>query len=254
VESLCKIYTNYLVIKMNLLEIRTKFAELSGRWDLVNKSDYSDNGADYLIREAGKWLDKCVETSKSSGNYLSLLSAGSWYVQFPYCRALKEVWMATTGGRTQLTKMNIQDLIVKYLSCPPAEITNGTPAHYALADARYIREGRADLATFTSYVGIITPTTHEYNTIILSAPVDQNTLIEVIGLFYAVFMTANGDSNYWSVVHPNLLIQATIRQTYIFSGNKPMLDVLDRGIDGELTRLGYDLVEEEIAECDQMGG
>ena len=49
---------------MNLLQIRTKFRDISGRFDLVN-SDYSDNGADFYINEGRKFLDRLGEVQKS---------------------------------------------------------------------------------------------------------------------------------------------------------------------------------------------
>jgi hypothetical protein len=240
---------------MNLLEIRTKFRDLSGRYDLV-KDDFSDNGANFYINEGSKWLDRTVETTKSWASRMEVIAAGRWYVQFPFARAIKEVWAATSTAKWQLEKIRIQDMIASYYITPPAQWVNGTPLYYSPMVTRYIPEDitPVQLATFATYVGVIPNTDHEYNAIALSAPVDQDTLIDVRGLFYSIPLDLDTDENYWSSVHPMLLIQAAIRQTYVVSGNKPLLDILDRGIDGELTRLSYDLVEQIIAEIDQMDG
>jgi hypothetical protein len=45
---------------MNLLQIRTKFRSVSGRYDLVN-DNFSDNGANFFIEEGRKWLDSKVD-------------------------------------------------------------------------------------------------------------------------------------------------------------------------------------------------
>ena len=240
---------------MNLVQIRAKFRELSGRYDLVN-DDFSDNGANFFINEASKWLDRTVETTKSWASFMSILDIGSWYVQFPHARAVKEVWIATDQGKVQLEKLRIQDMMASFFTKPPAQIQNGVPAYYSPVLTRHIPEDidPLDLAEFATYVGIISVSGQDYNAVVLSAPVDRSTLIEVIGLFYSILLTEDTDENYWTAVHPMLLVQAAIRQTYVVGGNRPMLDIVDRGIDGELDRLGKDLTEQVIAEIDQMEG
>jgi hypothetical protein len=240
---------------MNLVEIRQKFREISGRYDLVN-DDFSDNGADFFINEGSRWLDKAVETTKSWASYMEIINAGDWYVQFSQSRAIKEVWISTIEGKWQLEKIRLQDLIASFFTANPSNWINGTPVYYSPILTRTIPEtlDPLDIAAFSAFVGLIQVTSHDYNAIILSSPVDQDTLVEVIGLFYSQTMSDDTDTNFWATVHPLLLIQAAIRQTYIVSGNKPMLDIIDRGLDGDLTRLGYDLTEQIIAEIDQMEG
>lgn len=238
---------------MNLKDIREKFRDISGRYDLVN-DDLSDNGANFFINEGSRWLDRTVETTKSWASFMHILTAGEWYLRFPQARAIKEVWVATDEGRWQLEKKRLQDLIAGYYAEIPANIVNGTPLYFSPAVTRYIPESisPATLTTFEAFLGIIQPATHDHNAIILSCPVDRDTLVQITGLFYSVALTADTDVNYWSEIHPLLLVQAAIRQTHIASGNKPLLDLLDRSLDGELTRIGMDLVEQIIAEVDEM--
>jgi hypothetical protein len=240
---------------MNLLQIRTKFRELSGRYDLVN-DDFSDNGADFFINEASKWLDKTIETSKSWASYMAIVTANSWYLSFPTARAVKEVWISTTTGRWQLRKQRLQDLIAAYYSTPPALIESGTPLYYSPTVTRYIPEDitPATLATFAAFIGIIPSMATDYNAIIFSSPVDVSALIEVKGLFYSFTLTNDDDENYWSKVNPLLLIQTAMRQTHLISGNKAMLDIVNGGISDDLMKLDKDLVEQEIAGIDQMEG
>jgi hypothetical protein len=75
-----------------------------------------------------------------------------------------------------------------------------------------------------------------------------------MGLFYSILLTADDDENYWSTVHPLLLIQAAIRQTHIVSGNKPLLEILNKGISDDLGLIDKDLTEQMIAEIDEMEG
>lgn len=237
---------------MNLLEIRREFKVLSGRYDLVLEDD-TDNGANILINEGSKWLDRVIKIQKTYASYLEIITAGTYYVQFPFCRAIKEVWATTSEGRWQLEKMRLQDLMASYLTEVPAEIENGTPIYYSPTLTRYIPEG-VDLTAFATYIQTVSITGYEYNAIILSSPVDRDTLIDVRGIFYSKYLTEDDDENYWSSVHPILLIMAAARHSHVIAGNTPMLKILDTELRNELTSLGMDLVEEIISEADQMEG
>lgn len=219
-------------------------------------NDGGDNGVDFFINEGIKYLDKLVKTTKSYASRMSILSAGDFYAQFPQCRSVKEVWAATTEGRWQLEKISVQDMIVQYMSSPPAERENGTPLYYSLAVSRYIPEdiSAAELTTFSTFVQTLDITGYDYNIVLLSAPVDQDTLIDVRGLFYSAELVENTDTNFWSVNYPLLLVLAAHRQVHMSGGNKVMMDRVDESIIAETTRIEMDLVEEQIAEADQMEG
>jgi len=240
---------------MILRDIRIKFRDLSGRYDLVN-DDGSDNGADFYINDASRWLDKTVETQKTGASYMTIIEAGTWYIKFPQARAVKEVWVSTVEGKWQLTKKSIQDLMAEFFADPPAEWTNGTPEYYCPALTRHIPEDvtPAKLAEFAAYIGIIPVMAHDYNAIILSTPVDQSTLVEVVGLFYSSEMSEDDDENFWAKTNPLLLIQSAIRQTYVVSGNKPHLEIMETGMAKDMVELDKDVVEQAIAEADQMEG
>jgi hypothetical protein len=240
---------------MDLVGIRKQFRDISGRYDLVN-TDLSDNGANFFINEGSKWLDRKVETSKSWGSYPILKVAGSWYIQVPYARAFKEVWMTTTEGRVQLKKKRLQDLFTDYFTDLPASWVNGTPEFWSPALTRLIPEIKtpAEIASLDDYIGVITPISHEYNTVMLNVPVDQSTMFEIVGLFYSRFFTADTDENFWSQVHPLMLIQASILQVHTVSGNRVMMKNFVENLTDQLRDLGMDLVEQDIAEVDQMDG
>src|SRR4030067_944532 len=111
---------------MNLLDIKKHFRSLSGRYDLID--DDVSGTVNLLINEACRNLDRLTEHQKTWGVHFVSAPINSFRVSIPYCRAIKEVWLATTTERWQLEKKNIQDLIVEYLSSAP---TSGTPLYYA---------------------------------------------------------------------------------------------------------------------------
>ncbi len=240
---------------MNLKEIRTNFRNISGRYDLV-KDDLSDNGANFYINEGSKWLDRKVETSKSWGTYPIIKPVGTWYIRFPFARAVKEVWFTTSEGKAQLEKTRLQDLMAQFYTSLPSVWSNGTPEYYAPTITRLIPEilTPATLALLDDYIGVISPISHDYNTVVISKPIDREALFEVTGLFYSKFLELDIDENFWSQVHPLLLIQASILQTYITSGNRPMMKTYGENVIDQLKDIGMDLVEQAIAEIDEMEG
>lgn len=241
---------------MNLLQLRTKFRTLSGRFDLVN-DDYSDNGADFFINEGIKFLDRASETQKSAASHFKIANVGTFSVTFPYCRALKEVWISdATNGRRQLKKKPLQDLITGYLTTFPSERTEGLPLYYSPCITRYIPED-ADLTELDGFLGFLeTPSgnAHEYNAILINVPLQYKSMFDLRGLFYSKQLLSDTDTNYWSVVHPLLTLTAALRYVEVTNRNTQGVNDWTASIVTEMQQLGFDLVEEQIAEISQMEG
>ena len=238
---------------MNLEQMRHLFRSISGRHDLVD--DDAGKMADFYINEGSKFLDRLDETPKSWASRFEIISAGAWYVQFPYCRAVKEVWLVTADGRWQLEKKNLQDLLSEYLSALPTSWTNGTPLYYSPTITRYIPEtlGVPTLATFAAYLDIISPMAgYGSNAVLFNVPVDKDTMVDVRGLFYSRPLVTLKDENYWSSQHPHLLALAALRQTHLNQRNETLLKSVDASIKEEMARVGMDLVEELVAEVDEI--
>ena len=240
---------------MNLLQIRQKFRTISGRHDLVNE-DGSDNGADFFINEGKKFLDRLNETQKSWGSCFRYLDTGFWYVTFPYCRAIKEVWLATSTARWQVTKKNLQDIMEGYLTGMPSSRNTGTPLYYSPCITRYIPENATaeDFESFAGWVDIPSGNAHEYNTILFNVPASEKMVATINGLFYSMELVNDTDENYWSVMHPLLLINSAMRQLEIVNRNTQGVNDWTGAIISEMQQLGFDLVEELIAEVSQMEG
>ena len=240
---------------MNLLQLRTKFRSLSGRFDLVN-ADLSDNGADFFINEGRKYLDRLDETQKSWASCFRFLNIGSSSVSFPYCRAIKEVWAATTTERWQLEKRSLQDLTTGYLTGLPSSRSTGSPLYYAPCIVRYIPEDAeaGELEAFAGFTDVEAGTYHEYNSVLVSVPASEKIMLDVRGLFYSMELINDIDKNYWSEVHPLLLYMAAMRQVEVTNRNTQGVKDWTSSIKDEVSQLGMDLVEELIAEVDQMEG
>jgi len=240
---------------MNLLQLRTKFRSLSGRFDLVNE-DFTDNGADFFINEGRKYLDRLDETQKSWASCFRWLEIGRFSVSFPYCRSIKEVWAATTTERWQLEKKSLQDLTAGYLTGLPSSRSTGSPLYYAPCIVRYVPENAeaGDLEAFAGFTDVEAGTYHEYNSVLVSVPASEKIMLDIRGLFYSMELVEELDKNYWSEVHPMLLIMSAMRQTEIVNRNTQGVNDWTNSIMTEIKQLGMDLVEELIAETNQMEG
>jgi len=240
---------------MNLLQIRQQFRTISGRHDLVNL-DGSDNGANFYINEGSRYLDRLDENQKSWASRFVWLQAGLWGVQFEYCRAIKEVWVSSTTERWQLEKKRLQDLRSEYMSEMPSERDTGDPLYYAPTLTRYIPEDAevGDIESFIGFVDIPTGDAHLFNSILIAPPADELLSVEIVGLFYNTSLDADTDENYWSVAHPMLLIMAAMRYVEVINRNTQGVNDWEAVISRDIATIGFDLVEELIAEVDQMEG
>ena len=77
---------------MNYSDIRKKFVELSGRYDLVD-SVWNDNGADFFLNAGQMLLDDMITAPKSTARYLEKVTAGSYLVKTAGIKSVHEVWV-----------------------------------------------------------------------------------------------------------------------------------------------------------------
>jgi hypothetical protein len=240
---------------MNLLQIRQQFRTLSGLHSLVN-ADGSDNGANFHINAGQRHLDRLNTNQKSFGSCYRFCEIGFYSVRFPYCRAVKEVWAATTTARWQLEKKDLNDLISEYFTELPSGIDSGDPLYYAPTITRAVPETSVtracDFESFIGYVDIPSSNHYDFNSILLSSPVSEKTLIEIKGLFYNGELVNDTDESYWTVVHPEILIMAAMRSVEIINRNTQGVNDWDNAIASESSGIEKDLVEEEIAEVTQI--
>jgi hypothetical protein len=78
--------------------------------------------------------------------------------------------------------------------------------------------------------------------------------VEVVGLFYNKELVADTDENYWSAAHSFLLIMAAMRQLEVINRNTQGVNDWEAVILRDMTSIGFDLVEELVAEVDEMEG
>lgn len=245
---------------MTLEEIRIKFRDLTGRFDLVDPDDDSDNGANFLIQSAVRMLDRLVECDKAKGRYPVSITAGDFSVSFAYsCRAITEVWCldSSSDGRWQLEKRTLAEMM-SYYSDITSEIDTGQPVYYAPALLRPIPDTMTGTLTDTYYgdfLDLVVSSHWAYNGIIFGPPSDNSYVLDIHGLFGSNQLSDDDDQNYWSIMFPDLLILATQYQveTQKYRNSQGAQDYL-KAILEQIRWITADSIEQEIAEYDQMEG
>ena len=245
---------------MNLKEIRQWFIVESGRYDLVvDTTNWLDNGADKYINAGQRLLDRMVTTPKTLGRNFQVVEAGTYAVTFQKCRAVKEVWVVPTAGtadddRTKLTKKSISWIRKNYPNMN--DLDNGAPLYYAPANLRLAPEPASlgDIDAPANYMDVVGDPTGIYSGIIFMPPVDEQYLIEVWAYFEAQTLAVDLDESYWSVNYPDLLVMASQCELEMFARNTEGVKDWINAIETVCKAIDFDVVEEEIAEYNQMEG
>ena len=238
---------------MNLLEVRTKFIQLSGHYELAsNDGLYTDNGADFYINAGQDFLDLKKEFWKRKAVMYRELAIGEWYTEFERCRLLENVFVNNATGRSKMTKKDLVWLYGEYTS-PISSTETGTPLYYCPLNMRMADSSDKDsLGEFFNVADVSTNDTR--GVLILPAP-DEKVVLEIHGQFYSTYLELDTDKSFWSVNHSNLLILASLYQLEILyhrntQGANDYLVQLDRALED----LDKDVVEESIQDVTELEG
>lgn len=220
---------------MNLLELRTQFVEVSGRLDLVNPEDYSDNGANFYINAGLKALERLAFINfKLETTEELVLNSGEY--QIALTKPARLITMATAissdRGEVILRRRTIKEIAALFKK-PLEDISPGFPCYW----------------TFV-------PNTGEslINTVsVVPAPSEQIS-VAFTGQFHSPDFVEDTDENFWSVTAPELLLKAALWQLEIFyrntAGSKDWLNAITI----ELANLDMDGVARDTNHINQMEG
>lgn len=236
---------------MNLRQVRLKFRDISGRYDLVS-ADGTDLGADFFINAGIRHLDRRSNFQKSVGRYFAKVAAGVSRVDTPRTRAITEVWAATREERWQLELKRWQDLRASYTE-PWASITTGVPRYYSPTYLRPVPEKLTNveltaLDWVTGYMDVVTDGTHElYNSVLVLPPLNAEMMIEVVGLFYSDALSLDTDTNMWTDLWPELVVQAACLELEKVHRNTQGVQDWTNALEMSLVEIDKDGVEELTA-------
>lgn len=237
---------------MNLLEVRTQFVKISGRYDLVvDQIDWADNGADFYIQAGQNFLDRLRDTPKSFNSIFKKLAAGEWYVTFAKCRSIQGVWVNNTEGRSELEKKYLSWLYKEFSSTIVAT-DQGTPLYYCPARLRSTDEtDRESLGVFFNYAE---DNSSELRGILIFAPPDEEIVVEIQGLFYSDELSLDASISYWTDNWPETLIKSTMYQLATFQRDHRDAKEWLRTVYGDLDEIDKDVVNEAVCDINQIKG
>lgn len=244
---------------MNLLEVRTRLVDVSGRHDLVvDTTAYVDNGANFYINAGQRILDRLETVPQSKARVFRMTAAGDYGIVFPNCRSILEIWVADIDGRQKMRKYSMEDFRLDYFNEPVGLITQNVPQVYTPAWLRTIpdRIVIADLEAILGYADVPVGATERmtYNGIIFMPPADGAYQIEVVGYFYSPAFTDDAHTSFWSEIHPELLLWAAQAVMEVDHRNTQGFKDWMNAINTFITTVGFDVVEEELTDVDQMEG
>lgn len=249
---------------MNLLQIRTQFVKISGRYDLVNPSTFADAGADFYIQQGQRSLERRLNIAPSIAKFYDDLTIGTYKVSVANCRAIQEVWIMNSESRTEVVKLGDYDLraihqkyITNMYTTPLSTMESGRPNYYYPTNLRRSPEteaGAGDSATLSSYIDTTYPYDSANTGIILFPRCDEAYGIEIKGLFYSPTLTTDVGTNLWSVSYPTLLIWAALRELEIMFRGSKTVSSWEGLIEGELIGIEKDAIEQEINSINVLEG
>ena len=239
---------------MNLLEVRTQFVKITGRYDLVtDTSSWEDNGADFFLQAGQNMIEKLVgDQPETEGRLWETLASGAYYVNFQQrCRMIFEVWANDTSDRVELTRKSWQELKELYPS-PLADIDRGYPLYYCIAKLREIdaTDKNATGVFFNSSL----PTSTGFRGIVIMPPVDAAYDIEVYGKFLQPELSGDSLENFWTLTYPEILIRAAMYQMELSYRGRQAVGKLLESLMLEITEIDKDAVEEATRNFNQIGG
>lgn len=255
---------------MTLLQIRTQFLELSGRNDLdaAGTAIGMLKKADFFIQAGTRHLDLVQRTEWSTSRYSIDIVAGQSRIIVPEPRTILKVYMQNaTDSITEADKLLYAEFRARYEKSMSA-IDNGTPIYYTraphlLAPSQLALKATDYTGDYTYEYGdtvfaddTIPGTVGRYRSsvVLVGPPADQTITATIVGEFYSKILALNTDENYWSVQFPELLIKSSLRELEGFYRNTEGVKDWDNLMSPDLIGIEKDLVEQEAANVNVMGG
>jgi hypothetical protein len=231
----------------DLLQIRQKFVELSGRDDLASTSQNGesydlDSGADWFINGGKLFLDLVQDSLRTSGKAVEELSVGASQINLRDVRSITRLYyIDNDGGEQLLEKLSLDEILETYPKMGGTEV--GVPKHWAQEITRVVPWERAVLGTSPEIV-----------TVRVLPPPEVDTRVNVYGKFHALTLIGNTDVNYWSAQYPQLLVLASLRMLELFYRNSQGVNDFDNGMASLLQGIDRDLAELAFQDSSEMNG
>lgn len=239
---------------MNLLEVRTQFTKLSGRYDLVD-AVFADNGADYFIKAGLKFLDRKVEFDKDISKFFKQFAIGDYFAEFEDYRTTDRMYFATSSGRVELAYLAPAEMQARFGTEPYVDVTRGTSAFFTMAITRSVPEGTA-LDVIGNYGNEILTDGSQTSKqgLIIMPPTDTAGMIEVWGKYQTPFPSAEDGTNYWFDSFEDVAVNAALYKLEVSYRNTSGAADWLASIDLDLFGIEKDNIEDDVKRAEEMEG
>jgi len=233
---------------MNLLEVRTQFVKISGRYDLItDTTSWADNGADFFLQAGQNLIEKLSgDLPESEGRLWDTITSGTYYVGFQKrCRMIFDVWANNDENRIELKRKSWKDLKAMYTSTL-ANTDTGCPVYYCPAKLREI--DATDQGATGEFFNYTLTNSKDFRGIVIMPPVDSSYDIEIYGKFLQSVLSSDDDENFWTITYPEILIRAAIYQTELSYRGRGAVAKLYEALLLDLIEIDKDTIEESSHE------
>lgn len=221
---------------MTLNKLRKKFVETSGRYDLVtDQESYEDDGADFFIQAGQRFLENQLDFPKKEARAEVSLAQGESEVQLPDVQTISRILRHDTEGAALLDEVEYKEFFDRFGTLTKT----GTPTWWTSPPGRSNPSGNARQTSGDTTIQFFPVANGSYT-------------FSVIGSFFSKPLEKNGDENFWSVVYPEILIQAAMYRAEAFRRNRAGMQDHLAAIQRDLQGIDHNVAQDKSEEVDQM--
>ena len=217
---------------MNLLEIRTQFAKLSGRYDLVDAA-FADNGADYYIKAGIKFLDRRVGFDKEIVKEITAVSIGDFQHDVLNQRVIQHVFFVTSSATKLLMYKTPVEMRQLFTSEAYGSVDNATTTYWTM---------ELDTTQLTN------------PSIITMPPTDEAGDVEIWFKRNTPFPSIETGTNFWMTNFEDVAVNAALYKLEASYRNMTGMRDWLAAIDLDLLGIEKDTVEDDADRAEDMIG
>ena len=244
-----------------LIELRQRFREMTGRYDLVDAAGADTNGgATIWLNEGQVFLDQQVNNRHGIMRFQKDLAIDDFVLDVVRPRSIKEVWVSDADGRKELDRMDWDEMRFEF-GDPFDEVTSGGLKYYSIMptilapDQQDLTSGNyTDEFTFDGEDLLFGTTHFDDVRLVIMPPAEAVVTVSVFGTFYSKVLAVDADVSYWSIMYPDLMLYAAAYKLEIFYQNLSRAQELLTHMREGLRGMDHDIVEEEVQDINQMRG
>lgn len=239
-------------------DIRDKFIELSGRYDLITATG-EDNGADIYLNAGQRYLDTLLDGRKTRAINLTKPASGEKRIVLENLRAVHKVSIFNSDEMTMMEKISSDNMY--YLNS--STILPGRPIYYSVAELRPYPDnvtGTA-LTNILNKESVVADNNHYLlRGIFIYPSTDGSYTIAIEGSFYSPKLSANlsegvfiSTKSFWSEEHPFTLISAGMYKLETMRNNEREINKWKEVIIADIISINSDIYEEESQGIEGIG-